>query len=520
MKFFRLKKIDRLLLKEYIPPFFVAFSIALFVLMMQFLWLWIDDIAGKGIGIFVLVEMLYYLGLSLIPMALPISILLASVIVYGNFSEKYELASLKTAGVPLMRVMRSSMAFAALIALSSYLCSNYIIPYANLKFRSRLYDIKKQKPALYLESGVFNDDFQGYSIRIGRKHSDNRRIEDIMIDDDASNNRNYFNIIRAKKGEMFVTGDDRYFIMKLTNGDQYQKMEKRSVKDTYPFIRTKFREWTKVFDLGEFDLKRTDEDLFKSYHAMLTTKQLQIAIDSINAEIARDVKEVNEDTRRKMFYIHDENPAKIPEEEISPVENPEDRGLVPEKFDKSQALREVLVDQPFLDSLKPNQSIVFSFAPENQVDFLDKARSITRSSKNKVYEFMRKSEVTAKKKQRHTYHLHSKYGFALVCFIFLFIGAPMGAIVRKGGFGYPFLISIFFFMLFIILTKLFEKLSKSYSIDPISAAWLPCAILFPIGVFLTYKAMNDSKILQIDRFVTFITKLFNKKRRGEVVDRA
>ncbi|MDH3650549.1 MAG: LptF/LptG family permease, partial [Saprospiraceae bacterium] len=185
MKLLKIKKIDKLLVREFIPPFIVAFSIAQLVLMMQFLWLYIDDIAGKGVGILLLTEMIYYMGLSLIPMSLPIAVLLASVMVYGSLAEKYELASLKTAGIPLMRTMRSSMVLAGLIAFSSFFCSNYVIPYANLKFRSRLYDIKKQKPALYLESGVFNDDFQGYSIRIGKKSADNRRIEDIMIDDDG-----------------------------------------------------------------------------------------------------------------------------------------------------------------------------------------------------------------------------------------------------------------------------------------------------------------------------------------------
>ncbi len=509
----KIKKIDKLLLKEFIPPFVVAFSIAQLVLMMQFLWLYIDDIAGKGVGIFLLAEMIYYMGLSLIPMSLPIAVLLASVMVFGSLAEKYELASLKTAGIPLMRTMRSSMGLAALVALSSFLCSNYVIPYSNLKFRSRLYDIKKQKPALYLESGVFNDDFQGYSIRIGRKSADNRQIGDIMIDDDASNNRNQLNVIRAKDGEMYITPDDKFFVMQMRDGNQYQKVESAQRRNRYPFIRTRFGEWTKVFDLSEFDLDRTDEDLFKSYHAMLNTHQLKHAIDSIHLQIDELAEKVRKDARDKLYYLHHQ-PGDEKVDSLKPVDGSDSlrsrSDLTPLEIKKSRHVV-YTVEQPFLSALKPGESLANSFAVTKRVDLLSKARNIARSSKNLAYEYQQRMLIQEEKLQRHTYQLHSKYGFAMVCFIFLFIGAPMGAIVRKGGFGYPLLIAIVFFMVFVILTKLCEKLSKGYALDPIAAAWLPCAILFPIGLFLTIKAMNDSKMLNIDRLVVAFSKFLNKK---------
>ncbi len=531
----RIKQIDKLLFKEFVPPFMMAFSIAMFVLMMQFLWLYIDDIAGKGIGLFVLVEMIYYMGLSLIPMALPIAILLASVMVYGNMAEKYELASLKTAGIPLMRVMRSSMILAALVALSSFLCSNYVIPYANLKFRSRLYDIKKQKPALYLESGVFNDDFQNYSIRIGRKHADNRTIEDVMIDDDQSNKRNLFNIIRAKKGEMYITDDERYFVMHLQDGHQYQKNNSTTAKNTYPFIRTTFSQWSKTFDLSEFDLNRTDENLFKSYHAMLSTKQLADGIDSIQREMGILTEQTLDDIRNRVGYLY-YDPAQETADSIKKLKDANDKtnqiqgskiasfrsphsenDLTKDLKDealaiKQQRLRElnlgkrksIKVEQPHLDSLHTAKSILATFTNTSQAAYIEDVRNIVRSSRNSNFEFKRKRASGKDRLRKHTYQLHSKYGFAVVCFIFLFIGAPMGAIVRKGGFGYPLLVAIFFFMIFVILTKVFEKLSRSNSIDAAMAAWLPCLILFPLGLFLTLKAMNDSKVINFDG----ITRLF------------
>ncbi len=522
----------------------MAFFIAMFVLMMQFLWLYIDDIAGKGIGILVLAEMIYYMGLSLIPMALPIAILLASVMVYGTLAEKYELPSLKTAGIPLLRVMRSSMVFALFVALSSFLCSNYVIPYANLKFKSRLYDIKKQKPGLYLESGVFNDDFHGYSIRIGRKHADGRTIEDVMIDDDQSNQRNQFNIIRADRGEMYVTDDDRYFVMNLNRGFQYQKAEPSSVRADFPFIRTSFKDWTKTFDLSEFDLRRTDENLFKTYHAMLSTRQLAEGIDSINIKLAaqnfeqqkvRRVRtkflyykgeEVESAERDSIFeaeqradelkaYVDDKMApyAKVQTDTAGP--RPDFNALAERKTNVSRKYDKV-VDQPYLDVLDSAQSIIFTFALDKRVTYLENLRALTRNAKNTLFEFRQKRKYLLDRRKKYTYQLHSKYGFAVVCFIFLFIGAPMGAIVRKGGFGYPLLVAIIFFMVFVVLTKVFEKLYKGSDFDPVLAAWLPCMVLFPLGLFLTVKAMNDSKLLNIDGITTAVVAFFNNLSKGRL----
>ena len=509
-----LKKIDRLLVTEFIPPFVLACCIALFVLMMQFLWLWIDDIAGKGIGFFLLAEMLYYLAISLVPMALPIGVLLASVMVYGNLSEKYELASFKSAGIPLKRVMLSSMVLSAVIALGSFFCSNYFIPYANLKFRSRLYDIKKQKPAFNIEEGVFNDDFQGYTIRIGKKNINNRNIEDIMIDDNESNNRQELNLVRAEKGEMYITDDNRFFVMQLENGYQYQESELGSGDQQYPFIRMRFKDYTKAFDLSEFDLSRTDESIFKSYHAMLSVNQLTDAIDSISNVISGLATELKVDMENKMYFmIYTEQPDTVSKDMAvnTADEDHEDKVLTPPKYSRPS---DRILEQPRLDELLPGQSITYSFTITKQVELLSKARNIVRSSKNFLYEHHQRLQYEKEKRVKHIYELHSKYGLALICFIFLFIGAPMGAIVRKGGFGWPFLVAILFFMFFIILMISFRRLARSLAIDPVLGAWMPNIILFPIGLFLTVKAMNDSKLLDTDRFITPIKTFFRKKSVG------
>jgi lipopolysaccharide export system permease protein len=363
-----------------------------------------------------------------------------------------------------------------------------------------------------------------------------------MIDDDVKNQRNEFNMIRAEHGEMYVTPDDRYFIMELRDGYQYQKAEPTSVRSKFPFIRTKFREWSKTFDLGEFDLNRTDENLFKTYHAMLSTKQLAEGIDTITDRINTMQADLQTDIWKKMEYFNyrpeldsinqrriirqDDKlagDAGFTSDTVVLASGPNSEGqqsdtiirpgktpLIKNRATIRPGINDVVIQQPFLDSLLVKESVLFTFGPEKQVMYVDHARNLVRSSRNIRYEFKQKVINEIERKQRYVYQLHSKYGFAMVCFIFLFIGAPMGAIVRKGGFGYPLLVAIFFFMFFVILTKLFEKLSRSNSLDALFAAWLPCLILFPIGLFLSYKAMNDSKLLNVDRLVVWVLQLINR----------
>jgi len=201
-----LKKIDELVITSFFPPFVLAFFIAVFVLIMQFLWSFIDELVGKGIGAFDLAEMLFYRSLSLFPLAFPIGILLASVMVFGGLSERYELSSLKSAGVSLLRTMVPAIVFATGVALFSIFCSNTLIPLSNLKFQSRLYDMRNQKPALSLVEGIFNDDFKGYSIHIGKKFSDNGRIENVVIYDQTTTTRRQFSVVTADRGEMYAAG--------------------------------------------------------------------------------------------------------------------------------------------------------------------------------------------------------------------------------------------------------------------------------------------------------------------------
>jgi len=527
-----MKKIDKLIITSYIGPFIVAFGVALFVLVMQFLWLYIDEIAGKGVNILTMMELIGYMSISTFPMALPIAVLIASVMVYGNMAERYELSSIKSAGVSLLRSMVGLMFVAAGIALFSYVCSDFIIPIANLKFKSRLYDIRRQKPALTIEKGVFNEDFRQFAIRVGDKEADGETIRNVMIEDQSSLGRLRFSQILADSGQMFTTRDKHFFVMNLFRGIQYQEPSNSGpqTQAKYPFIRTKFKSWTKVWDMKEFEMTATDEGRFKSGRSQLSMTQLRQSMDSLS-KVIDAAKQALADDLLASLKKKPVKPTPVAAPEPAPVPPP-----VTTKAASSTAFRKKIKkisnigptvqasSQPTAESAagaslprqkidKPlNEYAKFeeTFPPNVRASLMMDAANRARGAFT-IMESREMQIANRRKEQVKTgYELYSKYSFALVCFVFLFIGAPMGAIIRKGGFGYPILVSIIFFVIFIVLSITSRKFAELYYMTPFWAAMVPCFVMAPIGAYFTYKAMNDSGMFSTDRLDRILFRLRNK----------
>jgi lipopolysaccharide export system permease protein len=529
-----MKKIDKLLITSFIGPFAVSFGIALFVLIMQFLWLYIDEIAGKGVSIFIMIELIGYLSISTFPMALPIAVLIASVMVMGNLAERYELSSMKSAGVPLIRIMRGLIIWAAATTLFSYICSDIIIPYSNLKFKSRLTDIRKQKPALALEKGIFNEDFRQFVIRIGDKARDGETISDVMIEDQTNAGKINFNQILADSGQMYTTDDRRYFVMNLFRGTQYQEPgAPGSVKQKqkYPFIRTNFKSWTKVWDMKEFELVRSDEDRYSTNRSMLSMNQLRFMIDSLDRSMQSNRQAVADDLvfnlKRQPVKSRGELNKDSIQQKIQREQTPNVKILKASKIKagqevtpQDQARRPKLPQQEINKTLSEYGSFYETFKAEDRPGLLKEATTRAKTSVTAVE--TRKAQVENRRLEwvKTGYELYIKYSFALVCFIFLFIGAPMGAIIRKGGFGYPILVSIIFFVTFIMLTILCRKLAEGNFMSPFWAAMLPCIILIPVGAYLTRKGMNDSQMFSTERLERFIRQMRNRFQKQKIADAA
>lgn len=517
-----MKKIDKLLLTSSVGPFAVAFFIAVFVLIIQIMWLYIDEIAGKGVGMLIMLELIGYMSVSVFPMALPIAVLIASVMVMGNLAERYELSSMKSAGVPLIRVMRSLIVLAAAISVFSYVCSDFLIPKANLKFKSRLYDIRKQKPALSIEKGVFNEDFRQFVIRVGDKMPDGETIKDILIEDQTNLGQVKFNQILADSGQMYTTEDRRFFVMNLFNGVQYQEPGNQGVSSNahkFPFIRTRFKSWTKVWDMREFEMVRTEEGRFSQQRTTLTMKQLRDNIDSLSVRIKETgqnaVTDMLLNLKRPLIMPEKTDIEALPKERAATFESAKkklakelsfnQRTPPPQVFPSGIYLPVQEMDKPLVNYA----AFIETFRTRDRSSLLREAR--IRLGLNKSIVETRKSQVEARRLDwvKTGYELYNKYSFALVCFIFLFIGAPMGAIIRKGGFGYPILVSIVFFVTFVFLAILCRKLAESYLMSPFWAAMTPCGVLALIGIYITRKAMNDSQLFSTERLDRFFFRLRN-----------
>lgn len=509
----RLKKIDELVITSFIPPFIVAFSVSLFVLLMQMLWIYIDDLAGKGLGFFTVVELLSYRAVSFVPMALPLGILLSSVMLMGTFAEHYELSSMKSAGLSLVRIMRPMLVFSLFVVAFSWYCSDYLIPAANLKFGSRMWDIQQTKPALRLDVGVFNDDFQGFTIHIGKKMGDGRTIKDVTIYDQTEANAGKYTVITAKDGEMFTAGDGGIFVMRLRNG--YQCIESRgyqsSSQSKYPFIRTGFKQFTKIFDLSEFTTSRTSEELFKQSRQTMDSRALQASADSMARDIdKRTVTSGNYVANYVSIFKVDSTYLKeeLKKTQIKPIDQATNgAGPIPisvaspikTTFDSSRSISmgPTLIKSNILNRVKPISVVARfaeTFSETDRALLRGKAESAARGIQNQTMSTSSSLDATKENRVKFIYDWQMKYSIAAVSFIFMFIGAPMGAIVRKGGFGYPMLVAIVFFMLFVILTIFCRKIAETFVVSAYTAAWIPCIILLPLGMWLTYKAMNDQPL--------------------------
>lgn len=465
----------------------MTFFISLFILLMQFLWKYIDEFVGKGLEWYVIIEVLFYASATLVPLALPLAILLSSLMTFGNFGENYELVAMKASGVPLKTVMRPLIVFSILLSLGAFYFSNNVMPVANLKFKSLLYDVRQKKLAFDLKAGVYYHGIEGFVIRIEEKDKDGSTIHDIMIYD-HTDKRGNVKVTVAKDGLMKLSADQDAIIFSLSDGYNYEEMIGQSnyVKSRQ-YQRTKFSQQYKRFELTDFGLKRTDEDLFKTNYQMLNVVQLDVAIDSLIQKLDehydRSVRLLNKD-----FYY------------LEQIDSTNFKPAVATLFD-------TIRKPTFLSSIdaKTQRKIVLS--TEKRV------RQTERYYSDRVKDFKAK-ELTIRK---HEVAWHEKFTLSFACFVLFFIGAPLGAIIRKGGLGMPVVISTIFFITFHILSMIGKKNALAQVLTITQGMWLASAVLLPIGVFLTYKATSDSPLFDVESWgkslKKMVTLLFNKKQK-------
>jgi len=413
--------------------------------------------------------------------------------------------------------MRPGLFLAIATAVFSASCSNFFVPKANFEFQTRFERIKRTKPTLSFEEGIFSDDFKGYAIRIGEKDKDGKRISDIIIEDNTDPNKGLVNVTIAEKGDMYTTSDGNYFVMNLENGEQYKDLISKPVKSSgkskrsEAFMRTSFKRWTKVFEMSGFSFNENSFELNRNKYDLLNTFQLLDGLDSIEAKIERKINSnhilASNKANRSQSKFHNQ---KKKEELTLPKKSSNPKAKAINAARKSQSNSKKLAKIKFkqIDTIKIENvtSILQTLSIKDQKRILNNTKTKINFVKDKARRSLNSIKAYTSEKNRYIYKLNESYSWAMVCIIFLFIGAPLGSIIRKGGYGYPLLFAIFFYMLFMIMVIMGQKLLKSNSINPILAAWLPCLILVPVAIQLSFKALNDSKMGSLGIFNRLISK--------------
>ena len=453
-----IKKLDILIIRAFIGPFLATFLISLFVLVMQFFWLYIDDLVGKGLDFGTLAYLTGLVAITWVPLALPLALLLSSIMTFGNLGESFEIVAIKAAGIPLLRFMRPLLIVTIFISGIAFLFANNIIPVAQLKLAAVKYDIIVSKPAFDIKEGIFYNKIEGYIIKFGKKDKDDSTIHSVVIYKKTYGLQD--NLLIAESGIMRVTPDKKFLEFTLKNGYNFEEKGPRMSLAT-DYQKTGFKEYKKVFDLNSFRLNKSEDSVFKYDPKMLSVRQLNTTIDSLEtmgkAYLKRSKIEVNP-------YL----PFARYEDSVWPKADTA-------SFKKIKKFKAMIPDS--IRGAVEDRSI-------NQVSMSKSNIAILEQDYSQKIQSLRSHEI----------EWHRKFTLSVACLVLFLIGAPLGSIIRKGGLGTPLVFAIVFFVIFHLLNTFGEKFAKSFETSALLGMWLSTLVLIPIGAFLTYKAMKDSQL--------------------------
>ena len=480
------------MLQTFLPLFLMTFGICLFIVLMQFIWRYIDDMVGKGLSIGVLAELFFYAALFMLPMALPLAILLASLMTFGNLGERLELLAMKSAGISLLKIMRPVMIFLIFVSIGAFYFQNYAMPVVQVKLYTLLYSMRQKSPELDIPEGVFYKEITGFNVYVKKKNPQTGLLSDLMIYD-YSEGFNNARVIVADSGRLKTSEDKLFLVLSLFNGESFENLksqEKQSRKTTaVPYRRESFQ--TKDI-LIEFDanFNMTDESFMQNQFVGKNLASLQHSIDSMSLRLdsikAINAKGIYETSYRKSLRM-----------EVAATES-------------ADTLYSPVVIN--FDSLYQAQS------PGRKVTLLNKAKQLAEGVRTDYYFRAANMGDEGYKVRRHLTEWHKKFTLSFACLIFFFIGAPLGAIIRKGGLGVPVIISVLLFIFYYIIDNMGYKMARDGVWTAWEGMWLSSAVLTPLGMFLTYKAVNDSVILNADTYLNGLKNLVGK-RQGRKIER-
>ena len=464
-----MKTIHKLVLKAYLGPMVLTFFIVMFVLMMNIVWRYIDELVGKGLSAGIIIELMTYFMANMIPMGLPLSMLLAAIMTMGSLGENYELLAMKSAGMSLVRITKPLIILVGFIAVGSFFIGNALVPYANRKMYSIIYDTRQQKQPLEFQDGLFFNGIDNMSIRVGPQDPETHLLRDVLIYDNRQANGN-MNTIVADSGYIRLSDDKRYLLVTLFHGQTYEQ-----ARNSQWYTKSTLRHHTfdlqkQIIRMDGFAMGRSDANQFSNSQTK-DISELQHDIDSLELKVNAATTSSYEPLLKEQIFVRDNSVLPQPD-----------------------SLR---VDKRGYGNLMAMDSIARLPVREKE-EVWDNARTLAKNSRN-MFAF---DETTAKDALNQLYRSkvewHKKISLPVSIIIFFLIGAPLGAIIRRGGLGLPVVVSIIFFVIYYIISLSGEKLAKEGSWDAVYGMWLSTFILTPIAVYLTYKATNDSSLLDTD----------------------
>lgn len=478
-----MKKLNSYIIKSYVGPFVFTFFICVFILLMQFLWKYLDELVGKGLENMIIIELMSYASMSLVPMALPLAVLLASIMAFGNLGERLELLAIKSSGVSLLRIMKPLIYLNIVVTIVAFVLADYVIPVTNAKFAALLWSVREQRPEMIIKEGVFSNDIDGYSIKVSGRDPKTKALLDIMIYNHTERKGN-INVTLADSGYLNMSDDKQFMILKLYNGESYtdEKVGDRKAKDTNPFRREKFSHQELVISVKDFELKRLDEKYFKDNYKMLANRQLSYFADSLaNARFEKE---------RAMAV-----------------------GLKYNQVLESQINNLYLGDSINIDLITNTSynttidSLISNISDPNKTAVLNLALQIAQQNQRVILQYQSDLYHRMIWINKHLIEWHKKYTFAIACIMFFFIGAPLGAIIRKGGFGMPVVVSILLFISYYLFSMIGEKVSREGVWDIDIVMWVPTLFYLVLGVLLTHQAVTDSLLLNKETYNRFLSSI-------------
>ena len=483
----KIKRLYTFMLQSFLPLFVMTVFICLFIVLMQFLWRFVDEFVGKGLEVVVIAELFFYAALTFVPLALPLSVLLASLMTFGNLGERFELTAMKASGVSLLKTMRPLIVLMVFVAIGAFFFQNNVLPVAQAKMYTLLYSIKQKSPEVEIPEGVFYDQIPGFNLFVETKNRDTGVLYNMIIYDVSKGSENA-TIILADSGKLSITDDKTHLFLKLWNGEQFENLREQAMSSTnVPYRREEFAD-KEVLVKFDANFNRMDESGMRNQYVGKNIKELQATIDSVNQRVdsigalyAQNLKEIP--YFGLPYYKHTHLDGKL-------VKMTQPQVVLKEPIDVDSVFR----------GINP------SFARSYLTQALAKANRAKQD-----YEFKSMSMQDDRRTiRRHGIELMKKFTLSMACLVFFFIGAPLGAIIRKGGLGTPLVISVFLFIFYWIVDNTGYKMARDGRLEVWEGIWLSTFVLLPLGIFFTYKAVNDSAVFNRDAYVNFFRKLFGR----------